>query len=164
MEETLDNFEESDRIYPYIQKAIEEIRNGTGYREALDIIEKPFKNSYITKLHAFMILGEYDGGETVYKALDGIDYESWRTDTYIFQTQKYKYQNQNGAYTLLGLFISLAVVFIFENIVTQTNGTMGNLFYDMRYQLYTFIYVLIDLISYVLIKTMVTSKWVREDE
>lgn len=164
LEETIDNFEESDRIYPYMKKAIKEIKKGTGYREALDIIERPFKNSYITKLHAYMILGESDGGDTVYKALDGIDYDSWRTDTYIFQTQKYKYQNQNGIYTLLGLGISLAVVFIFQNIIAQANGSLGNVFDDITYQIYTFIYVLIDMVSYILIKTMITSKWVREDE
>lgn len=164
LEETIGNFNPEDRIYPYIENAIAQIKNGTGYREALDIIEKPFKNSYITKLHAYMILGESDGGESVYNALDGIDYDSWRTDTYIFQTQKYKYQNQNGFYTLLGLAISLAVVFIFKNIIVQANGTLYNVFDDITYQLYTFIYVLVDLVSYILIKTMITSKWVREDE
>ncbi|MDU2155283.1 hypothetical protein [Clostridium sp.] len=164
LEETLDSFDEHSCIYPLMVEAIDEIKKGTDFRSALDIIEKPFKNSYVTKLHAFMILGEIEGGETVYKALDNIDYENWRTDTYIFQTQKYKYQNQNGAYTLLGLGISLAVVFIFENIVNQTGDVLGNLFVDPKYQIYTFTYILIDLVSYIMIKTMITGKWVREDE
>ena len=164
MRETKENFDKTDRIYPYIESAIQAIEQGKGYREALDIIEKPFKNSYIMKLHAYMILGEMEGGQTVFQALDSIDSEAWYTDTYIFQTQKYKYQNQNGLYTFIGLAISLVVVFMFQGILGEAESVLGNIFVKTSYQLYTFIYIFIDLVSYVMIKTIITGKWVREDE
>lgn len=164
LRETKENFDKTDRIYPYIESAIQAIEQGKGYREALDIIEKPFKNSYIMKLHAYMILGEMEGGQTVFQALDSIDSEAWHTDTYIFQTQKYKYQNQNGLYTFIGLAISLVVVFMFQGILGEAESVLGNIFVKTSYQLYTFIYIFIDLVSYVMIKTIITSKWVREDE
>ena len=165
LKETEANFKRGDRIYPYIHQAIEAIENGTDYRTALDIIEKPFKNSFITKLHAYMILGETEGGDAVFQALDNIDYDQWRTDTFIFQTQKYKYQNQNGFYTIFGLAISLFVVaVIFQRILTDAGTVMYFIFDDLTFQLETFIYILIDMVSYVMIKTMITSKWVREDE
>ena len=164
LRETKENFDKTDRIYPYIESAIQAIEQGKGYREALDIIEKPFKNSYIMKLHAYMILGEMEGGQTVFQALDSIDSEAWHTDTYIFQTQKYKYQNQNGLYTFIGLAISLVVVFMFQGILGEAESVLGNIFVKTSYQLYTFIYIFIDLVSYVMIKTIITGKWVREDE
>lgn len=165
LKETEENFKPGDRIYPYIHQAIEAIENGTDYRTALDIIEKPFKNSFITKLHAYMILGETEGGDAVFQALDNIDYDQWRTDTFIFQTQKYKYQNQNGFYTIFGLAISLFVVsVIFQRILTDAGTVMYFIFDDLTFQLETFVYILIDMVSYVMIKTMITSKWVREDE
>lgn len=164
LEETIENFEPTDRIYPYMQEAIKAIREGKPYRDALNIIEEPFRNSYITKLHAYMILGETEGGSTVFQALDNIDYDSWRADTYLFQTQKYKYQNQNGYFSLLGLGITLAVVFIFQNLVNHSGGTLINVFDTADYQIYTFIYILVDMVSYVMIKTMITGKWIREDE
>lgn len=166
LKETLDNFSEEDRIYPYIKQAILDIESGIPYREALDKIEKPFKNSYITKLHAYMILGETEGGGAVFEALDGIDYENWRTDTYVFQTQKFKQQNQNGFFTIFGLSISLAVVYIFKDILAKdgVGDMMGNIFSTPLFQISTFVYILFDLISFILVKTMITGKWVREDE
>lgn len=166
LKETKENFTEEDRIYKYIVKAIDDIESGKTYREALDNIEKPYKNTYIMKLHSYIILGETEGGSAVYDALDGIDYESWRTDTYVFQTQKYKQQNQNGYYTILGLSISLGVIFLFQKILGEpgVSEVMGNVFETMAFQIATFIYILIDLISYIMVKTMITGKWIKEDE
>lgn len=164
LQETLENFEPSDRIYPYMVEAINDIKKGHNYREALNKIEQPFKNSYITKLHAYMILGEMEGGASVFQALDNIDYESWRADTYLFQTQKFKYQNQNGYFSLLGLGITLCVVLIFQNLINESGDTLINVFETHSYQMVTFFYILGDMVSYTLIKTMITGKWIREDE
>lgn len=164
--ETKENFSEEDRIYPLIDQAIEDIKNGISYRDALDKIEIPFKNSYITKLHAYIILGEMEGGSAVFEALDSIDYENWRTDTYLFQTQKFKSQNQNGYYTIFGLLASLSVIFLFQKIINDpaTASVLGNVFDSMLFQISTFIYIFVDLVSYILIKTIITGKWIREDE
>ena len=164
LEDTLVSFNPDDRIYPYIVKAIDGIKRGMPYRNALDIIEKPFKNSYITKLHAYMILGETEGGSAVYQALDNIDFEGWRTDTYIFQTQKYKYQGQNSIYTLIGMGISLTVIFIFNKILSTPGNFFGDIFASFGFQASTFIYILVNMFSYIAIKSLITGKWIREDE
>lgn len=166
LKETNENFSESDEIYNLILKAINEIENGNDFRSALDIIEIPFKNSYITKLHAYMILAETEGGKSAFDALDTIDFETWEGDTYIFQTQKFKFQGQNSIYTLLGLAISLSIIFIFNNMMKDpsTRDVFGLIFEELTFQLITFFYILIDLVSFIMIKTMITSKWVREDE
>lgn len=164
LEETLISFNPDDRIYPYIVKAIRSIKKGMDYRRALDIIEENYKNSYITKLHAYMILGEKEGGSAVYQALDNIDFETWRTDTYVFQTQKYKYQGQNSIYTMIGMAISLTVIFIFNKILSTPGNFFGDIFGSASFQTYTFIYILVNMISYVSIKSLITGKWIREDE
>lgn len=166
LKETRENFSEDEEIYNFITKAINEIENGNDFRSALDIIEIPFKNSYITKLHAYMILAETEGGKSAFDALDTIDFETWESDTYIFQTQKFKFQGQNSIYTLLGLAISLSIVFIFSNMMKDpsTRDVFGLIFEELTFQLVTFFYILIDLVSFIMIKTMITSKWVREDE
>lgn len=164
LEETLTVFEESDRIFPYISQAIESIKGGSTYKEALNLIETPYKNSYIIKLHAFMVLGEEEGGESVYQALDNIDYANWQTDTFIFMTQKYKYQNQNGYFSIFSLLISLAVVFMFQYIFNTSGDVLSNVFTNMTFQLETFLYIFVVLMSYICIKTLITSKWIREDE
>lgn len=162
--ETKENFDKSDDMYSLIELAVNNIKKGNSYRESLDIIEKPFKNSYITKLHAYMILSENEGGQSAYNALDTIGFESWETDTYIFQTEKYKYQKQNGGYTLFGLCISLAVIFLFNYIQGAGTGMFDGVFDSIGFQLATFIYMLVDVISLVVIKTMITGKWIKEDE
>lgn len=164
LEETLTVYYTTDRIYPYMKNAIEAIKAGESYKQALDPLEQAYKNSYITKLHAFMILGETEGGDTVYQALDNIDFNTWQTDTTIYQTEKYKYQNQNAYYTMLGLVVSLAVIFMFQNIMATSANTLVNIFNQTSYQIETFIYILVDLISYLFIKTIITGKWIREDE
>lgn len=166
LKETRENFTEDEEIYNFITKAINEIENGNDFRSALDIIEIPFKNSYITKLHAYMILAETEGGKSAFDALDTIDFETWEGDTYIFQTQKFKFQGQNSIYTLLGLAISLSIIFIFGNMMKDpsTRDVFGLIFEELTFQLVTFFYILIDLVSFIMIKTMITSKWVREDE
>lgn len=166
LEDTLDNFNEDNEMYYLIQKAIQMIKEGKDFRSSLNVIEKPFKNSYITKLHAYMILAEDEGGESAYEALDTIDFEAWESDTYIYQTQKYKYQNQNQFYTLLGLGISLAVIFVFDSMMADpsTASLFGGIYEELSFQLVTFIYIAIDTISFVMIKSMITGKWVREDE
>lgn len=166
LEDTLDNFDEENEMYFLIKKAIEMIYEGQNFRAALEIIEKPFKNSYITKLHAYMILAETEGGESAFDALDTIDFEAWESDTYIYQTQKYKYQNQNQFYTLLGLGISLAVIFVFDSMMadSSTASLFGGIYEQTIFQLVTFIYIAIDIISFVMIKSIITGKWIREDE
>lgn len=167
LRETKENFTEGeDEIYDLIEKAINYIETGHDFRSALDIIEGPFKNSYITKLHSYIILAETEGGQSALEALDTIDFENWESDTYIFQTQKYKYQNQNSLYTLIGLGISLATIYIFSKIVDDpaTVEIFGNIFLTSKFQLATFIYILADLMSYVAVKSMITGKWVKEDE
>lgn len=164
LEETIAVFDSTDRIHPYIAQAITHIKDGGSYKEALDLIELPYKNSYITKLHAYIILGENEGGESVYQALDNIDYENWETDTFIFMTQKYKYQNQNGYFTIFSLIISLSVVFIFQGILESSGGILNDVFSNTMFQLETFLYIFIVLMSYICIKTLITSKWIREDE
>lgn len=167
LRETKENFTEGeDEIYDLIEKAINYIETGHDFRSSLDIIEGPFKNSYITKLHSYIILAETEGGQSALEALDTIDFENWESDTYIFQTQKYKYQNQNSLYTLIGLGISLATIYIFNKIVADpaTVEIFGNIFLTSKFQLATFIYILTDLMSYVAVKSMITGKWVKEDE
>lgn len=164
LEETLTVFEPDDRIYPYIVDAIQAIKDGKDYRYALDIIETPFKNSYITKLHCFMILGETEGGDGVYKALDTIDFENWQSDTFIYQTQKHKQQKQNGKYTLLSLIASLIVILLFQYIFNETGDVLIRVFGLVSFQLETFLYFLFVIMSYISIASLITGKWIREDE
>ena len=164
LKETKENFDKSDEIYSLIELAIESIENGVDYRTSLDIIEKPFKNSYITKLHAYMILSENEGGQSAYNALDTIGFEAWETDTYIFQTEKYKYQKQNGFYTIFGLCLSLAVTFMFNYIQSSGTEMFAGIFDNLSFQLATFIYLFADIVSLVVVKTMITGKWIKEDE
>lgn len=166
LENTMDNFDEEDEMYYLIQQAVASIRKGNDYKTALDIIEIPFKNSYITKLHAYIILAETEGGESAYDALDTIGFEAWESDTYIYQTQKFKYQNQNQFYTLLGLGISLAVIFIFQSLLSDpsTAEIFGDLFGSTMFQIITFFYIAVDVFVFVMIKSLITGKWVRSDE
>lgn len=166
LRETLDNFSEDEEIYGYIVEALNSINAGNDFRRSMDIIEEPFKNSYITKLHAYMILSETEGGEAAFDALDSIDFEAWESDTYIFQTQKYKFQNQNALFTLFGLALSLYVIGIFKDMMADdtVRNFMGDMFADVTFQLVTFIYILIDMVSFISIKGLITGKWVRDDE
>ena len=68
--------------------------------------------------------------------------------------------------TLIGLGISLATIYIFNKIVADpaTVEIFGNIFLTSKFQLATFIYILTDLMSYVAVKSMITGKWVKEDE
>lgn len=166
LRETQENFSPEEEMYQFIGKAIKDIEKGNSYRKALDIIEEPFKNSYITKLHAYMILAEMEGGESAYEALSTIDFENWESDTYLYQTQKYKNQKQNAIYTLLGLGISLSIVLIFDRMIKDPAmaEVFGAVFAKPTFQLATFVYIAIDIISFVMVKSMITGKWVREDE
>ena len=159
LQETREVFTEKDFMSKYIDQAIEAIENGTGLRDSLDIIEREYKNSYITNIHMYMILAETEGGESVYQALDNVDYESWQTDTYIQQTQKFKIQGQNAYYTVGMLILSIIT---FSKCMPQ--DMMVDVYESFTYQLYTFFYILVDLIAFIAVKTLIAGKWINEKE
>lgn len=91
----------SSKMYECILKAIEEIEDGESFEKALYNIEKYYCNSYILKMHSYMILGEQIGGDNVYQALNNVDFEEWQSDVVNFQKQKNSVKKTNIYFTYL---------------------------------------------------------------
>lgn len=158
LKETRNAFPENSEMYKTITKAMKCIDDGRTFREAFDIIEGKYFNSYVNQLHSYLILGEQEGGENVYDSLSHIDFQEWQTDTYSYQISKEKIKKQNGLYAVGSLCMTL---FIFQYF---PSNVMDPLLALQEFQIYTFIYFEIILISFIVVKAFLTGKWIKEDE
>lgn len=141
-----------------IDKAIQAIEDGHDIETAFYYIEKDYYNSYVKKLHSYLILGEHEGGDIIYEALNNVDFEEWQTDTYVFEMNKENTKKNSGLFTALSLGMSL---FVIQNI---PNELIGTAYTNSSYQMMTFLYFEIILIAYVSIRAFLTSPWIRRDE
>lgn len=158
LKETSNAFDKNSTMYKCIHKAMDDILNGKSFVEALDNIENQYKNSYIVQLHSYMILGEKEGGDTVYEAISNIDFQEWQTDTYSYQIAKEKLKKKNGTWSAGALSMSLILFNFFPSFILEP------LLAAPAYQIYTFVYFEIILLSFVFITSFLTGKWIREDE
>ena len=145
-------------MYKAITRAITAIDEGKSFRIALDEIEKDFYNSYVNQLHSYLILGEQEGGEIVYESLTHIDFQEWQTDTYSFQIQKEKLKKQNGIFAAMAICMTLFVFHFFPAEI------MDPLLAQQAYQIYTFIYFEVILLSFICVRAFMTGKWIKADE
>lgn len=158
LRETRNAFQESDQMYKDITAALAAIDKGESFRDALKMIEKDFYNSYVNQLHSYLVLGEEEGGDIVYDSLSHIDFQEWQTDTYSFQMQKDKNKKQSIIFSGMTLAMTLFVFKFFPDAI------MNPLLALQEYQIYTFIYFEVILISFIFIRAFMTGKWIRPDE
>lgn len=141
-----------------INNTITAIENGVLFDEALQEIESKYCNSYIRKLHSYMILGEQIGGDHVYSALDNVHFDAWQGDVISFQKQKNTVKKTNIYFSLLSLAISLFCLYFFPTEL------MNNIFNQINFQIITFVYFEIMLISYTIVTCGLTNSWINEKE
>ena len=153
LEKTLEVYDHQSQMVKSILNASKAIQNGQSYQEALKQIERRFPNRYIQKVHSYLILGEQIGGEHVYRALNNIDYESWQNDILGFQKQKNTVRQTNIYFTVLSVAISLFCVIFFPQ------DLMGSLFTNLNFQILTWLYFEILIISHVLVTSGLSGKW-----
>ena len=157
--QTSETFKENpSKMYGCIQKAIEEIEDGESFEVALSYIEKQYCNSYILKLHSYMILGEQIGGDNVYEALNNVDFEGWQSDVIRFQKQKNNVKKTNIYFTLLSVGISLFCLYMFPQ------DLMKNIFTMTSFQLMTFLYFEMLMIAYTVVTCGLNGKWISRKE
>lgn len=158
LQETRHAFSENSEMYKTITNAMDAINSGRSFREAFDIIEAKYFNSYVNQLHSYLILGEQEGGEIVYDSLSHIDFQEWQTDTYSYQISKEKLKKQNGLFAAMALCMTLFVFHFFPDEI------MDPLLALQEFQLYTFIYFEVILVAFIGVKAFLTGKWVKPDE
>ncbi len=150
--------ENTSRMYSCILKAIQDIEDGEDFETALMHIERHYCNSYILKLHSYMVLGEQIGGDNVYQALNNVDFEDWQSDVVRFQKQKNNVKKTNIYFTLLSVSISLFCLYMFPQ------DLMKNLFSLTQFQLITFLYFEMLIIAYTLVTCGLNGKWISRKE
>lgn len=158
LKETRNAFSEDSEMYKTITKAMQCIDDGKSFREAFDVIEEKYFNSYVNQLHSYLILGEQEGGNIVYESLSHIDFQEWQTDTYSFQIAKDKLKKQNGIFAAMALCMTLFIFHFFPSDI------MDPLLALQEFQIYTFIYFEIVLVAFIVVKAFLTGKWIKEDE
>lgn len=158
LKETRNVFDENSPMYECITNAMRKIERGEPFDVALEEIEKKYYNSYVNQLHSYLILGEKEGGESVYESLSHIDFQEWQTDTYSFQTQKAKIKKQNGLFAALSLSMTL---FLFNFLPADM---MNKLYVNSEYQMYTLIYFEIILMAYIFTTAFMNGKWIKSNE
>ena len=158
LKQTQQSFSKNSLMYKDVDKAIKAIEGGQSIADAFKFIEADFYNSYVNQLHSYLILGEKEGGDIIYQALYNIDYNEWETDTYSFQTAVQRARKANGIFVGGSLGMSLFIYMYLPDLVTK------NLFPNMTYQIYTFIYIMLMLVSFIFVRSFVKFKWINRNE
>lgn len=164
LEMTLDTFKEKSKMKELILNALEEIKTTGNYEKALSYIDKEYHNTYLERLHTLMILGEKQGGQSVYENLDKINYLSWKEDITIFQKRKKANRYLLYFFLFICLCMSVYTVYIFDFNI-ETTSMIEMLTINAKYQLYTLIELECILIVFIYAYCeLVNKKWIRSDE
>ena len=160
LKETRKMFSEQSKMASCIEKAYIYINETGQVEEGLQYIENEYENTYLKRLHALLITGEQQGGDSVYYNLDLIDYENWKQEMVIFQKKKKSARYMFYLMTVLSFGISMYSVFAYQDPELQSIMTANH-----QYQLFTFIEIeVMMLIFFVVYISLVNKKWLRSDE
>ena len=135
--------------------------NETGQLEkGIQYIENQYENTYLKRLHALLVTGEQQGGDSVYYNLDLIDYENWKQEMMVFQKKKKSARYMFYLMTVLSFGISMYSVFAYQDPELQAIMIKNN-----QYQFFTFIEIeIMMVIFFVVYVSLVNKKWLRSDE
>ena len=155
LENTLGVFEEGDKMYSCIHSAIEKLRFGSDYKEALAEITKYYDNYYVRTIHEFMILGEVEAGMSVSTSLSQVNVKGWQQEVEVIEDSKEKVKNRF-------LMFAVGTLSLSYYILTQLKDYLYLLENDTTYQISTFIYFVCFIVVYVLCNLILIGKWVEE--
>ncbi len=157
-------------IKAYVDKAIEffETKDGS-YRDGLAIIEEEYNCKKLNQLHKLFIKIEEEGG-SYNEALNLLinDTNHWKDRTSIFQQEKRGLRFQY----LVALFLSIASCCLatFLAVIAHKMEDAGNVtrYLDITgsvtYQLISFLFIAMCLISFYLINKKYISSWIKDDQ
>lgn len=160
LELTLETFDKKSKMYSLINKALEELSKSGDYEKALALIEKNYSNSYLTRFHSLLIVGEKQGIDSVFQNLDRINYHGWKNGVNTLQRKK-----KSARYIFYIIAILCIVISSYSVIIYNGDEILNSLFINANYQLYTFIELELLILSFVYIYcSIVNKKWIKEDE
>ena len=160
LKETRKMFPEHSKMAACIEKASICINETGQLEKGLQYIENQYENTYLKRLHALLVTGEQQGGDSVYYNLDLIDYENWKQEKMVFQKKKKSARYMFYLMTVLSFGISMYSVFAYQDPELQAIMIKNN-----QYQFFTFIEIeIMMVIFFVVYVSLVNKKWLRSDE
>ncbi|MEG2792760.1 MAG: hypothetical protein RR909_03160 [Bacilli bacterium] len=157
LQDTLGIFEDGSEMKVCIEKAISSILNGNYFDVALQEIENKYCNSYIRQIHLFMILGEKEVGTSVHTSLTQINIKEWQKDVELFEENKFKIKTRCIWFAIGSLLMTYYTLY-------QLIDYKVLLLEDANYQIMTFTYLFIMIITYAASTFLLSGKWINEEE
>lgn len=152
-------FDDTSSMAMCLEQAIMQIEESADYALGLACIEKEYENPYLKRLHALLITGEKQGGDSVYYNLDLIEFESWKNSVVLFQKKKRTAKHMFFLMTILSFGISVYSIAAYQDAELQRR-IVGNL----QYQLFTFVEIEALMMLFLIVyMSLMNKKWLRRD-